>query len=67
MTFTGTDEASRRWRRDQMGLSSDIEGLPTDPHVEAFIAALDALELTDEQRVTALTAYFTHLGRFPAR
>jgi len=51
----------------QIGLSNDIEGLPTDPLVEAFIAALDALELTDEQRVTALTAYFTHLGRFPAR
>lgn len=67
MTMSGTDKESRLWRRDQMHLSSDIEGLPTSPHVEALEAALDALELTDEQRITALTAYFARLGRFPAR
>lgn len=50
-----------------MDISSDYEGLPKSPYVEALIVALDALELTDEQRITALTAYFAHLGRFPAR
>lgn len=60
-------DPDRLWRREQMDISSDYEVLPRSPHVDALTAALDALELTAEQRITALTAYFTHLGRFPAR
>lgn len=67
MTMSGTDEASRLWRREQMGISNDFEGLPTSPHVDAFLAVLDTLKLTEEQRRAALTTYFTQLGRFQAR
>lgn len=60
-------DPDRLWRREQMEISNDYEGLPRSPYLDALTAALDALELTDEQRIAALTAYFTHLGRFPAR
>lgn len=62
-TFSGTDPASRAWRREQAEISNDIEGLPRDPHADAMVAALDALDLTDEQRIQALTAYFKALAR----
>lgn len=62
VTFSGTDPASRAWRRDQMELSNDIEGLPRDAHADAMIAGLDALDLTDEQRIAAMTRYFLALA-----
>ena len=43
--------------------TNDIEGLPRDRHANALIAALDALELTDEQRITAMTCYFRTLAK----
>ena len=61
-TFYGTDPASRAWRREQMEISNDIAGLPRDPHGPALAAALDALDLTDAQRIEAMTAYFRALA-----
>lgn len=61
-TFSGSDPASCAWRREQMGLSNDIEGLPRDAHADAMVAALDVLDLTSEQRIQALTAYFKALA-----
>lgn len=61
-TFHGTDPASRAWRREQMEISNDIAGLPRDPHGPALAAALDALDLTDAQRIEAMTAYFRALA-----
>ena len=54
--------ASRAWRREQMEISNDIAGLPRDPHGPALAAALDALDLTDAQRIEAMTAYFRALA-----
>ena len=61
-TFDGTDPASRAWRREQMEISNDISGLPRHPHGVALVAALDALDLTDAQRIEAMTAYFRALA-----
>ena len=61
-TFSGSDPASRAWRREQMELSNDIEGLPRDPHADAMVASLDVLDLTSDQRIQALTAYFRTLA-----
>ena len=58
-TFSGTDPVSRAWRREQMEISNDIAGLPRDPHGPALAAALD---LTDAQRIEAMTAYFRALA-----
>lgn len=60
--FYGTDPASRAWRREQMAISNDFAGIPRDSHLDAMTAALDALVLTDEQRITATTAYFRSLA-----
>lgn len=62
VSFSGDDAESRAWRREQMEISNDIEGLPRDRHANALIAALDALDLTDEQRITAMTSYFRTLA-----
>lgn len=64
--FYGDDPASRAWRREQMGISNDISGLPRDIRVEAMVAALDVLSLSDEERVMAMTAYFKSLARSQA-
>lgn len=61
-TFSGTDPASRAWRREQAEISNDISGLPRHPHGIALVAALDALDLTDAQRIEAMTAYFVALA-----
>lgn len=61
-TFSGTDPASRAWRREQAEISNDISGLPRHPHGVALVAALDALDLTDDQRIKAMTAYFRALA-----
>ena len=61
-TFSGTDPVSRAWRREQMEISNDISGLPRHPHGVALVAALDALDLTDAQRIEAMTAYFRALA-----
>ena len=61
-TFYGTDPVSRAWRREQMEISNDIAGLARDPHGPALFAALDALDLTDAQRIEAMTAYFRALA-----
>lgn len=61
-TFDGDDPASRAWRREQMEISNDIAGLPSDPHGVALFAALDVLDLTDAQRIEAMTAYFVALA-----
>lgn len=45
-----------------MQISCDYEGLPRDRHADAMCAALDALSLSDEDRVRALTAYFKGLA-----
>lgn len=63
--FYGTDPVSRAWRREQMEISNDFEGIPRDRHLDALTAALDALDLTDEQRITATTAYFRSLAAAP--
>ena len=63
--FYGADPVSRAWRREQMEISNDFEGIPRDRHLDALNAALDALDLTDEQRITALTAYFRSLAVAP--
>lgn len=63
VSFSGTDHASRQWRRDQMDISSDYEGLPKDPHISAFVATLDKLDLSDAQRIEALQNYFVALSR----
>lgn len=60
--FSGTDDASRQWRRNQAAVSSDISGLAVSLHSEAFIAALDKLDLSDEQRIEAITEYFRFIG-----
>lgn len=62
MTFSGQDAASKAWRREQAELSSDIAGLPRDRYADAMIAALDALDLTDGDRIVGMTAYFMSLA-----
>lgn len=62
MTFSGQDAASRAWRREQAEFSSDIAGLPRDRYADAMIAALDALDLSDGDRIVAMTAYFRSLA-----
>lgn len=64
--FFGDDPASRAWRREQMDISNDISGLPRDVRIKAMVAALDALSLSDEERIIALTAYFESLARSQA-
>lgn len=61
-SFSGNDAASRAWRREQMQISCDYEGLPRDRHADAMCAALDALNISDGDRVRALTAYFKSLA-----
>lgn len=61
-SFSGNDADSRAWRREQMNISCDYEGLLRDRHADAMCAALDALTLSDEDRVRALTAYFKGLA-----
>jgi len=60
--FYGDDPASRAWRREQMDISNDIAGLPRDVCLEAMAAALDAVSLSDEERIIAMTAYFKSLA-----
>ncbi|MND44886.1 hypothetical protein D3C80_357350 [compost metagenome] len=60
--FYGDDPASRAWRREQMDISNDIAGLPRDVRLEAMAAALDAVSLSDEERIIAMTAYFKSLA-----
>lgn len=60
--FYGEDPASRAWRREQMAISNDISGVPRDVRVEAMVAALDALSLSGEERIIAMTAYFKSLA-----
>lgn len=60
--FFGDDAASRAWRREQMDISNDIAGLPRDVHLDAMTAALDAVSLSDEERIIAMTAYFKSLA-----
>lgn len=62
VTFSGQDGASRAKRREQAEYSSDIAGLPRDRHADAMIAALDALDLSDGDRIAAMTAYFMSLA-----
>lgn len=50
--FYSGDPASRACRREQMEISNDYAGLPRDARVEAMVAALDALNLSDEDRIT---------------
>lgn len=61
--FSGTDHASRQWRREQANISNDISGIPRCAHAEAFIHALDTLNLSDGETIAAMTAYFSHLAR----
>ena len=63
--FYGADSVSRAWRREQMEISNDFACIPRDRHIDALTAALDVLDLTDEQRITALTAYFRSLAAAP--
>jgi hypothetical protein len=53
------DAQARAWRREQMDISNDFAGLPRDPGVDALMARLDLMELTDEEYILALTQYFT--------
>ena len=62
MTFSGLDAESRAWRKEQAEISNDIAGLPRDRHADAMIAALDVLDLSDDQRILAMTAYFISLS-----
>ncbi len=59
--FSG-DPRARAWRREQMEISNDIAGLPRDPEVDALVANLDLMKLSDEERILALTQYFTQLA-----
>jgi hypothetical protein len=45
-----------------MEISNAMAGLPRDPHGVALFAALDVLDLTDAQRIEAMTAYFVALA-----
>lgn len=56
------DPRARAWRREQMEISNDISGLPRDPEVDALVANLDLMKLSDEERILALTQYFTQLA-----
>lgn len=56
------DPQSRAWRREQMDISNDIAGLPRDPVVDALVARLDLMALSDDERILALTQYFTGLS-----
>lgn len=61
-SFSGNDAASRAWRREQMHISSDYEGLPRDRHADAVSLALDALDISDAERIRALIVYFKALS-----
>lgn len=47
-------------------MGSDISGLPRVPRVEAMVTVLDALNLPDDDRVAAMTAYFKSLAQAQA-
>lgn len=63
VSFSGNDRASKQWRREQANISNDISGIPRCRYAEALIHALDALNLSDNEKIVALTAYFSHLAR----
>lgn len=44
-----------------MQISSDLAGLRRDRHADAMVAALDALSLSDADRIRAIIAYFKAL------
>lgn len=60
-TFSGNDPASRLWRREQGNISNDISGISNDPNISAFILALDTLNISDADRIIAMTTYFKSL------
>lgn len=62
LMFGDTAEA-RAFRVEQAHVDSDIEGLPRDPDVDAFVAGLDAEDLTFEERKARLDDYFNKKHR----
>lgn len=62
LSMWSDDPESRAWRREQMELSNDIAGLPRDPEVDALMARLDLMLLSDEEKILALKQYFTDLA-----
>lgn len=58
MMTDDTPEA-RAWRAEQADVDSDIEGLakPT-PEDEAYSAHVDTLDISDEEKIEMMKAYF---------
>lgn len=56
------DPQSRAWRREQMQISNDISGLPRNPEVDALVARLDLMGLSDEEYILALKQYFIEMA-----
>ncbi len=60
--FSGPDQASREWRRSQAEISNDISGAARSTHYDAFAAVMQTLDISDAERIAAMTEYFRHLG-----
>lgn len=56
MMTDNTPEA-RAWRREQANVDADIEGMATSSEARAFVAELDKLNLTTEERIARITAF----------
>ena len=52
------DAASVAWRGEQAHVDADIEGLPRDPAVEAFVAEMDRAKVPLDEQREHLIAYF---------
>lgn len=58
MMLDATPEA-RAWRREQADVDADIEGLtPSDPEDIAFDESLDTLDISHEEKIARMKAYF---------
>lgn len=56
MMTDATPEA-RAWRREQANVDADIEGIAKSSEAQAFVAELDKLGLTTEERIARITAF----------
>ena len=55
--MTDNTPKARAWRREQANVDADIEGMARNSEAQAFIAELDKLDLTTEERITRITAF----------
>ncbi|HVJ35199.1 MAG TPA: hypothetical protein VND94_18960 [Terriglobia bacterium] len=56
--FASKDPAAIAWRRQQMAVDNDIEGVARDPQLDALVASWDAAGMPIDQQLAKLKEYF---------